>query len=231
MTQTVLITGANRGLGLALTHACLRRDDKVFACCRDPYHAKSLHQLAEVYPNLLIHQLNVAHGQDYQELKQAVGEEAIDLIIANAGAFGPQLQGFGQTDYHLWSEVFAINTMASLRLAEQFIDNLKQGTDSTLLCISSIMGSIADNQEGGYYLYRSSKAALNAVVKSLALDLADDHIKVFVMHPGWLKTDMGGEEAPTLADEAAVILLETLSKLTPERSGEFLRYDGKALPW
>lgn len=231
MTQTVLITGANRGLGLALTHACLRRDDKVFACCRDPYHAKSLHQLAEVYPGLQIHQLDVAHGQDYLELKQALGDEALDLIIANAGVFGPQTQGFGQTNYHQWGEVFAINTMASLRLAEQFIDNLKHGTQSTLLCISSIMASMADNQEGGYYLYRSSKAALNAVVKSLALDLADQHIKVFLMHPGWLKTEMGGDEAPMQADEAAVIMLETLSKLTPERSGEFLRYDGKALPW
>lgn len=231
MTQTVLITGANRGLGLALTHALLRQDNKVIACCRDPYHAKSLHQLAEVYPQLQIHQLDVAHGQDYLELKQTLGEEPIDLMIANAGVFGPQEQGLGQTNYHQWGEVFAINTMASLRLTEQFLDNLKRGTNSTLLCISSIMASMADNQEGGYYLYRSSKAALNAVVKSLALDLADDHISVFAIHPGWLKTEMGGEEAPMLADEAAVSILETLSKLTPERSGEFLRYDGKALPW
>ena len=231
MTQTVLITGANRGLGLALTHACLRQDDTVIACCRDPFHAKSLHQLAEVYPQLQIHQLDVAHGQDYLDLKQSVGQVPIDLIIANAGALGPEEQGFGQTNYHQWSDMFATNTMASLRLAEQFIENLRLGTESTFVCISSVMASMTNNLEGGYYLYRSSKAALNAVAKSLALDLANDHIKVLAMHPGWLKTEMGGEDAPMMPDEAAVYILETLSKLTAERSGEFLRYDGKALPW
>ncbi len=231
MSQTVLITGANRGIGLALTHACLRRDDQVIACCRDPYNARALHQLSEIYPNLSIHQLDVSRGEDYLHLKHAIGDQAIDLLVANAGVLGPQLQGFGQVDYHAWAEVFAINSMAPLRLAEHFFDNLKDSERRTLVCISSVMGSIDLNQEGGSYLYRSSKAALNAVVKSLAIDLAGDGVHVLAIHPGWVKTQMGGEGAVVEADECAVTLLETLDRLPAGTSGQFLSYDGKPLTW
>lgn len=231
MSQTVLITGANRGIGLALTHACLRRDDQVIACCRDPYNARALHQLSEIYPNLSIHQLDVSRGEDYLHLKHAIGDQVIDLLVANAGVLGPQLQGFGQVDYHAWAEVFAINSMAPLRLAEHFFDNLKDSERRTLVCISSVMGSIDLNQEGGSYLYRSSKAALNAVVKSLAIDLAGDGVHVLAIHPGWVKTQMGGEGAVVEADECAVTLLETLDRLPAGTSGQFLSYDGKPLTW
>ena len=231
MSQTVLITGANRGIGLALTHACLRRDDQVIACCRDPYNARALHQLSEIYPNLSIHQLDVSRGEDYLHLKHAIGDQVIDLLVANAGVLGPQLQGFGQVDYHAWAEVFAINSMAPLRLVEHFFDNLKDSERRTLVCISSVMGSIELNQEGGSYLYRSSKAALNAVVKSLSIDLAGDGVHVLAVHPGWVKTLMGGEGAVVEADECAVTLLETLDRLPAGTSGQFLSYDGKPLTW
>ena len=231
MSQTVLITGANRGIGLALTHACLRRDDQVIACCRDPYNARALHQLSEIYPNLSIHQLDVSRGEDYLHLKHAIGDQIIDLLVANAGVLGPQLQGFGQVDYHAWAEVFAINSMAPLRLVEHFFDNLKDSERRTLVCISSVMGSIELNQEGGSYLYRSSKAALNAVVKSLSIDLAGDGVHVLAVHPGWVKTQMGGEGAVVEADECAVTLLETLDRLPAGTSGQFLSYDGKPLTW
>lgn len=231
MSQTVLITGANRGIGLALTHACLRRDDQVIACCRDPYNARALHQLSEIYPNLSIHQLDVSRGEDYLHLKHAIGDQVIDLLVANAGVLGPQLQGFGQVDYHAWAEVFAINSMAPLRLVEHFFDNLKDSERRTLVCISSVMGSIELNQEGGSYLYRSSKAALNAVVKSLSIDLAGDGVHVLAVHPGWVKTQMGGEGAVVEADECAVTLLETLDRLPAGTSGQFLSYDGKPLTW
>ena len=231
MSQTVLITGANRGIGLALTHACLRRDDQVIACCRDPYNARALHQLSEIYPNLSIHQLDVSRGEDYLHLKHAIGDQVIDLLVANAGVLGPQLQGFGQVDYHAWAEVFAINSMAPLRLVEHFFDNLKDSERRTLVCISSVMGSIELNQEGGSYLYRSSKAALNAVVKSLSIDLAGDGVHVLAVHPGWVKTQMGGEGAVVEADECAVTLLETLERQPAGTSGQFLSYDGKPLTW
>lgn len=231
MSQTVLITGANRGIGLALTHACLRRDDQVIACCRDPYNARALHQLSEIYPNLSIHQLDVSRGEDYLHLKHAIGDQVIDLLVANAGVLGPQLQGFGQVDYHAWAEVFAINSMAPLRLVEHFFDNLKDSERRTLVCISSVMGSIELNQEGGSYLYRSSKAALNAVVKSLSIDLAGDGVHVLAVHPGWVKTQMGGEGAVVEADECAVTLLEMLDRLPAGTSGQFLSYDGKPLTW
>ncbi len=231
MSQTVLITGANRGIGLALTHSCLRRDDKVIACCRDPYHARALHQLAEIYPELAIHQLDVSRGEEFLELKTALGEMPIDLLISNAGVLGPAQQGFGETDYHLWNEVFTINTMASMRLAETFFQNLKDSEGRTLLCISSIMGSITANQEGGNYLYRTSKAALNALVKNLAMDLAGDEIRVLAMHPGWVQTEMGGEGATVPPEQSAVNILETLAQPLAQHSGSFLSYDGTTLPW
>lgn len=231
MARTVLITGANRGLGLALTHACLRRDDKVIACCRDPDRARALHQFAEVYPTLSLHRLDVMLAEDYLTLKAAIGATPIDLMVANAGVLGPKLQRFGRTDYHAWGEAFSVNAMAPLRLAEQFMDNLRQGESPLLIAISSVMASITNNQEGEYYLYRSSKAALNAVVKSLAIDLADEGIRALAIHPGWMKTEMGGEEAPLTPEDAAVTLLETLDRLGKERTGEFLSYCGEPLPW
>ena len=231
MARTVLITGANRGFGLALTHACLRGDDKVIACCRDPDCARSLHQLAEVYPTLAIHKLDVTQAADYQTLKEAIGAEPIDLVIANAGILGPELQRFGHTDYHAWAEVFAVNAMAPLRLAEHFMDNLRQAEAPLFLAISSVMGSIAKDEEGESYLYRSSKAALNAVVKALSVDLAEEGIRALAIHPGWMNTDMGGEAAPLSAADSAVTLLETLAKLDKSRTGEFLSYSGEKLPW
>lgn len=232
MTQTVLITGANRGIGLALTHACLRRDATVIACCRDPYHAHALHQLQEVYPtSLIVHQLDVARERDYEELKEALGDQVIDLLIANAGLYGPAEQAFGQTDYYQWSQVLAVNTQAPMRLAETFFDNLKNGAGRTLICISSIMGSMSQNTDGGHYLYRSSKAALNAVVKSLAIDLAGDGVRVLAMHPGWVKTDMGGTAAMLSAEDSANGMLETLDGLPEETSGQLIGYNGQLIPW
>lgn len=231
MPRTVLITGANRGIGLALAHQCLRRDEQVIACCRDPYHAHALQQLTEVYPDTLqLHQLDVSREEEYVSLKAAIGEQPLDWVFANAGLYGPADQAFGHTDYHRWQEVMAVNTMAPLRLAETFFDNLKDSGSRTLVCISSVWGSITLNDRGGDYLYRSSKAALNAVVKSLACDLAGDGIRVLAVHPGWVKTDMGGSEAPLEARDCAATLLEMLAQ-QPIDSGCFVDYRGHPLPW
>ena len=231
MARTVLITGANRGIGLALAHQCLRRDEQVIACCRDPYHAHALHQLSEVYPDTLqLHQLDVTAEAEYGNLKEAIGERPLDWVFANAGLLGPEDQSFGHTDFHRWQEVMAVNTMAPLRLAETFFDNLKDSGGRTLICISSVWGSIALNDSGGDYLYRSSKAALNAVVKSLSCDLAGDGIRVLAVHPGWVKTDMGGSQAPLAALDCAATLLETLDRQVID-SGSFVDYRGQPLPW
>lgn len=231
MSATVLITGANRGIGLALTHACLRREDTVIACCRDPRHARQLHLLTEVYPALTIHSLDVTRPEDYLQLKEQLGDRPLDWLIANAGIMGPQPQGFGHTDYAAWQQVFAVNAMAPLQLAETFVDNLRAGEGKSVACLSSIMASMSENHSGGYYLYRSSKAALNAVVRSLAIDLAPEGIKIFALHPGWVKTDMGSREAPLEVDDAAATLLLTLEKLGAGHSGKFISYDGQQLPW
>lgn len=152
-------------------------------------------------------------------------------MVANAGVLGPKLQRLAGP-----ITMPGAKPLPSMPwpcgLAEQFMDNLCQGESPLLIAaISSVMASITNNQEGEYYLYRSSKAALNAVVKSLAIDLANEGIRALAIHPGWMKTEMGGEEAPLTPEDAAVTLLETLDRLGKERTGEFLSYCGEPLPW
>ena len=124
---------------------------------------------------------------------------------------------------------YALRVMVDL--AEHFMDNLRQAEAPLFLAISSVMGSIAKDEEGESYLYRSSKAALNAVVKALSVDLVEEGIRALAIHPGWMNTDMGGEAAPLSAADSAVTLLETLAKLDKSRTGEFLSYSGEKLPW
>ena len=225
---TVLLTGANRGLGLEFVRQYLRRGWRVHACCRNPAEAGDLAALAG--PQLSVHALDVADFAAYPALAAAV-REPIDVLLANAGVYGPNKMFLGQIDYAAWAQVFAVNTMAPCRLAECFAEHVARSERRTIACITSLMGSIAANAGGRHYLYRSSKAALNAVVKSLAIDLRDRGVKVVTIHPGWVKTDMGGAEADLEIPTSVAAIIGVLDPLRPEDSGKFLNYDGAELPW
>ncbi|MBC7004965.1 SDR family oxidoreductase [Photobacterium sp. BZF1] len=231
MNKTVLITGANRGVGLALTVAYLEAGWQVFATCRDIANAEELTHRQDVFPNLTIAELDVTDHQAIMHLAQSMESVSLDLLINNAGYYGPKGYGFGNTDAEEWRKVFEINTIAPLKIAEAFYPQLKQGTPGVLACLSSKVGSMAENTSGGGYIYRSSKAALNSVVKSLSNDLLPEGIISIALHPGWVQTEMGGPNALIDSQTSALGLKNVIDNLTPADSGLFMDYQGHYLPW
>jgi len=229
---TILITGTNRGIGLEFVHRYLARGDQVIATAREPAQAQALQELAAGNSSLLrIMELDVADPDSQYRFVRALGEQAIDVFINNAGVYGPRAAGFGAVSEQEWLAVLRVNTIAPLLLTQQLIANIKRGAAGKLVYVTSKMGSIADNQSGGSYIYRSSKTALNQVVRSLAADLADQGLTAAVVHPGWVQTDMGGPNA--LIDTATSVtgMIAVIDALTPENSGRFFNYDGSEIPW
>ncbi|AJR08039.1 short-chain dehydrogenase [Photobacterium gaetbulicola] len=231
MNKTVLITGANRGVGLALTVAYLEAGWRVYATCRDIARANELTQRQSLFPNLTIVELDVTNHDAILHLAQSMASISLDLLINNAGYYGPKGYGFGNTDAEEWRKVLEINTIAPLKLAEAFYPQLKEGTPGMIACVSSKVGSMAENTSGGGYIYRSSKAALNSVVKSLSNDLQAEGIITIALHPGWVQTEMGGPNALIDSQTSAVGLKKVIDNLTPADSGLFMDYQGNYLPW
>ncbi|MCW8328333.1 SDR family oxidoreductase [Photobacterium sp. SDRW27] len=231
MNKNVLITGANRGIGLALVNAYLTDDWQVYACCRETEQAEALKQLQTTTESLTLLELDVTDHQAISELSQALAETPFDLLINNAGYYGPKGYGFGNTDVEEWRKVFEINTIAPLKLAEAFYPQLKAGRPGVIACMSSKVGSMTENTSGGGYIYRSSKAALNSVVKSLSNDLLPQGIISVALHPGWVQTEMGGPNAIISTPESAQGLKAVIDALTTEQSGGFYNYDGSLIPW
>jgi NAD(P)-dependent dehydrogenase (short-subunit alcohol dehydrogenase family) len=230
--STLLITGANRGLGLEFTRQYAAAGWRVLACCRTPENAQSLQALASRLPDQIsVHALDVSDLNAIDILAQQLRDTPIDLIINNAGIYPDRHGGFGYTDYDAWMMAFLVNTMAPMKITEAFVSNLERGAGKTVATISSKMGSLDDNTSGGCYLYRSSKAAVNMVVKSLSLDLASRGIRVVVLHPGWVQTDMGGPNALTTPEKSVSGMRNVIDHLTKEDSGRFISFDGADVPW
>lgn len=231
--KTTLISGANRGIGLEFTRQYAAEGWRVIACCRHPEAAAALNKIAAQYPDRIsVHALDVADHAQIERLAQALANEAIDLLINNAGIYpDSDVRGFGHADYAEWMQAFRINTMAPLKMAETFAAHIARGKDKTIASITSKMGSIADNSGGGNYLYRSSKTALNMVVKSMAIDLKPNGITAVTFHPGWVKTDMGGPNAMISTEQSVSGMRQVISRLTLADSGRFFAYDGQEIPW
>ena len=231
--KTTLITGANRGIGLELTRQYAADGWCVLACSRHPEKSDALKNLAAQYPELIIiRSLDVNDHAQIDRLSQELTEETIDLLINNAGIYpDSDAKGFGHIQFKDWIQAFQINTMAPLKMAEAFATSIARSKLKTIVTVSSKMGSIADNSGGGNYLYRSSKTAVNMVVKSLAIDLKPRGITAVALNPGWVKTDMGGPNAMISVEQSVSGMLRVLSKLTLADSGKFFDYDGKEIPW
>ena len=231
--KTTLITGASRGIGLEFCRQYAADGWRVLACSRLPEKADALNRLAAQYPELIkVHALDVADHVEIERLAQLLADESIDLLINNAGIYpDSDKSGFGHTDYAEWVQAFRTNTMAPLKIAEEFATQIARSRQKTIITITSKMGSIADNGSGGSYLYRSSKAAVNMVVKSLAIDLKPLGITAVVFHPGWVKTDMGGPNALISAEQSVSGMRQVIGRLTMAESGRFFGYDGQEIPW
>ncbi len=225
---TVMITGANRGIGLELARQYAADGWRVLATCRDPKHAADLRQ---AIGDVVIKELDILDFPRVHAVAKAWKKEAIDLLILNAGVYGPRPSMLGGLDYDAWEEVFWTNAMAPLKVAEAFIDQVARSDRKVIAAISSKMGSMQDNTSGGSYIYRSSKAALNAVMKSLSVDLADRGIGVVVLHPGWVRTDMGGPHALIDVGESVSGIRRVLESAAADLGGRFVNYDGRDIPW
>lgn len=230
--QTVLVTGANRGLGLEFCRQYAKEGWRVLATCRNPDTAEALIQLARQYASIQIEALDVADFTNIDGLAKRLATDAIDVLINNAGVYGDeQSRGFGSLDYVQWQTTLTINTVAPVKMAEAFLSQLQQGKRRLIVNVSSLMGSISDNGSGGSLLYRSSKAGLNAVMHSLAIDLSAKSIGVLILHPGWVKTDMGGPNALITVEESVTGMKDCIDRFTLSHSGDFLKYDGSPMPW
>lgn len=229
--KTLLITGANRGIGLEFSKQYAAEGWRVLACSRNP--SDEIEKLAARYHELVKpHVLDVSEHGQIEQLGELLRDESIDLLINNAGIYPDSgSQGFGHTDYGKWAQAFTVNTMATLRMAETFFEQISRSKLKTIATVSSKMGSISENSGGSDYLYRSSKAAVNMVVKSLAIDLNPHRIIAVVLHPGWVKTDMGGPNALISVEESVSGMRRVISGLKMTDSGKFFAYDGRHVPW
>jgi NAD(P)-dependent dehydrogenase (short-subunit alcohol dehydrogenase family) len=225
---TILITGANRGLGFELAHQYAALGWRVHAACRAPPAAAALKALPG---DVNLHRLDVTMPDQVWELAGTLAGEAIDLLVNNAGISAHAKTSLGDMDYALWEHLLRVNAMGPLRVAEAFVPHVAGSNRRVMLFMSSRAGSIEDNLSGGRYLYRSSKAALNAVVRSLAIDLAPKRIICAAVHPGWAKTDMGGPSAPIEVRASVTALRALVDRLEPHHNGRFLNYDGQELRW
>lgn len=230
--RTVLITGANRGLGLEFCRQYASAGWRVIAACREPGAAVALNTLSKQFPNIQIQALDVADFSQIDALSGKLAGESLDVLLNNAGVYGDEPgHGFGKLDYHQWATTLAINTMAPVKMAEAFLPHLERGNNKIIASVSSLMGSMTDNSSGGSLLYRSSKAGLNAAMKSLSIDLRPHSIGVMILHPGWVRTDMGGKNALIDVEESVSGMRQQIDKFTLDLSGYFIKYDGSLMPW
>ena len=229
---TYFITGCNRGLGLEFVQQLLVRGQRVIATCRDIATATDLTALALKHSGQLsLIEMDVADEASMREAVDLLNDEPIDVFINNAGVYGPRDANFGHVKAPAMAEALYTNAVAPMLLTQLLIANVRKGSGKKLVYISSKMGSIEDNGRGGSYIYRSSKTALNSIVKSLSIDLASEGIAITTLHPGWVRTDMGGPNGNIDAPESVSGLLNVIDGLSVANTGQFYNYDGSTIAW
>jgi len=228
---TVLVTGVNRGLGLEFVKQYSQRGYTVIGTCRNPADAAEASSLAEIADNIHLLPLDVSSAESIQSLAASLAGRALDLVVLNAGVMGKASSKLGELEQADFMHSMCVNTVAPALLIQALVDNLRLGELKTVVALSSVLGSIAGNSDGGLYSYRASKAGLNAVVKSAATDLKSEGITVVAMHPGWVQTDMGGQNATITTPVSVSGMLQVIDGLGLDDSGRFVVYDGGELPW
>ena len=240
----VLVTGASRGLGFEFVRQYAADGWDVIACCRKPEAAKELRALAAKQKTVRVEALEVTDQNSIGALAQKLKNVPLDLLINNAGIFSgtgrdgrdfqddadDKSQSFGTIESAAWARVLETNAIAPIMVTEALTGNLLLGKGRKAVMITSKMGSIELAGEGDI-AYRSSKAALNAAMHNIALSLKDRNVTVAALHPGWVKTDMGGSRALLAPEESITGMRQVIAGLTPDKTGQFFDYSGKALPW
>lgn len=203
---------------------------RVFACVRTPAKSQKLADLARDFSGLVtMHALDVTDHAAIDALARQIAGTPIDLLLNVAGVLSAR--GFGKSDYQNWLDAFRINALAPMKMAEAFVEHVAASEQKKIVTLSSILGSIGVNAEGSLYVYRSTKAAVNAIMKTLSIDLAPRGIIAVPLHPGWVRTDMGGPRAEIDAETSATGIVRVVAGLTKQQSGQFLSYRGAEIPW
>ncbi|KAI4490203.1 hypothetical protein M0802_010837 [Mischocyttarus mexicanus] len=247
--KSILITGCNRGLGLGLVKHLVKLNkppENIFATCRDVNKATELKELAERSRNIHIIEIDLVKTSDYKKIvntvRDKVGSGGLNVLFNNAG-ISQKFGRIGMVKEKYLTDNFIVNTVAPIMLTKALLPLLKIASKNNeiekdmsinraaVINMTSILGSIAENNQGGFYSYRCSKAALNAATKSMSIDLKDDGILVVCLHPGWVRTDMGGNNAPMEIDTSISSILNLMKMLSGKHTGSFLQYDGTTLPW
>lgn len=237
--QRILITGANRGLGLEFTRRYLGRGERVFAGCRQPEKAKQLHELKTIHSNhLTIVPLDVADPGSVRASHAVVRSEVdgLDLLINNAGAYSVHgskepSERLGNLNFEDALAVFRVNAVAPLIVAQRYLDLLRAADAAKIVNISTEYASLSANTSGFPYYYSASKAAMNMFMRSLAADARKWGITTVLLDPGWVSTDMGGPNAPITPDQAVEGMVQVIDSLTARDNGRFLNWRGEELPW
>lgn len=238
---SVLVTGAGRGLGLEFARQYAAEGWDVLACVRDPAAATELQALAGgAGGRVEVHALDVADFAAIDALAARLAGRPIDVLLNVAGTMGRGSFakqgfapfGFGRSDFGEWEQVFRVNTFAPMKMAEAFVAHVAASGGKKIVSLTTVLASIGQNSLGGLYSYRASKAALNAIMRSMALDLGRRHgIAATTLHPGWARTDMGGPRGEIDAATSVRGMRDVIAQLTVERAGRFWMYDGTEIPW
>jgi NAD(P)-dependent dehydrogenase (short-subunit alcohol dehydrogenase family) len=223
--ETVLITGANRGIGLELARQYAADGWQVIGTARRPEAAKDLEAL-----DVQIVQLDVADQASVDRMSEELNDQAIDVLINNAGILST-MRSISEIDFEVFNQVLAVNTVGPIRVTQALLPNLRAGKMKKIINTSSIAGSISRKTRGGPYGYSESKAALNMFTRSLAAELKPEGFICIVIHPGWVQTDMGGANARVTVADSASGIRNVIANLTTEGSGEFWTFEGEQLPW
>jgi NAD(P)-dependent dehydrogenase (short-subunit alcohol dehydrogenase family) len=222
---TILITGAGRGLGLELARQFVAAGWETLGTVRDLAKGAGMPRGSQT---LLC---DVSDRASLARLGRDLKGRKIDVLFCNAGMYGKRQQSVGNVDYDTWTEVMRVNVLAPMACVDALIDSVAASDRRQIVMMSSRMGSIGENSGGGEVVYRSSKAALNAVTRSLSIDLRTRGVTVVAVHPGWVQTDMGGPGATLTPEQSVAGLKQVVEGLTPEKSGRFFNYDGAEIAW
>jgi NAD(P)-dependent dehydrogenase (short-subunit alcohol dehydrogenase family) len=225
---TVLITGAARGIGLEMARQYAAAGDEVIACVRNT-DAEALKQLASD-GSVRIEQMDMADFDSISAARKRIGDQPIDILINNAGAVGGKHQGIDDVDIAEWHKTLDVNTIAPLLVAREFKSNLAASGNGKLMNVTSQLAA-STWPMGGMLIYSTTKAALSKIGQILAIDWKDEPITVGLMHPGWVKTDMGGPHAQLTAEESAAGIRNVIAGMTKADSGKFYKWNGEIHPW